>query len=211
MDDSTTLSRLTDRKRAAIIEAAIDEFRAAGFDATSMDRIAARASVSKRTVYNHFPSKEALFAAILQQLWDASKAGDTPGYRADQPLRPQLIALLAQKLRLLNDEAFMSLARVAIAAGIHSPERARDMVARIGEREEGLTVWIRNAATDGRLDTPDPAFAAQQLHGLVKGFAFWPQVTMGQPSLTADEQKTIAESSADMFLARYGTGAGRTA
>lgn len=211
MDDSTTLSRLTDRKRAAIIEAAIDEFRAAGFDATSMDRIAARASVSKRTVYNHFPSKEALFAAILQQLWDASKAGDTPGYRADQPLRPQLIALLAQKLRLLNDEAFMSLARVAIAAGIHSPERARDMVARIGEREEGLTVWIRTAATDGRLDTPDPAFAAQQLHGLVKGFAFWPQVTMGQPSLTADEQKTIAESSADMFLARYGMGAGRTA
>ncbi|BCF90654.1 MULTISPECIES: TetR/AcrR family transcriptional regulator [Paraburkholderia] len=211
MDDSTTLSRLTDRKRAAIIDAAIDEFRAAGFDATSMDRIAARASVSKRTVYNHFPSKEALFAAILQQLWDASKAGDTPGYRADQPLRPQLIALLAQKLRLLNDEAFMSLARVAIAAGIHSPERARDMVARIGEREEGLTVWIRAAATDGRLDTPDPAFAAQQLHGLVKGFAFWPQVTMGQPSLTADEQKTIAESSADMFLARYGTGAGGTA
>jgi TetR/AcrR family transcriptional regulator of autoinduction and epiphytic fitness len=211
MDDSTTLSRLTDRKRAAIIDAAIDEFRAAGFDATSMDRIAARASVSKRTVYNHVPSKEALFAAILQQLWDASKAGDTPGYRADQPLRPQLIALLAQKLRLLNDEAFMSLARVAIAAGIHSPERARDMVARIGEREEGLTVWIRAAATDGRLDTPDPAFAAQQLHGLVKGFAFWPQVTMGQPSLTADEQKTIAESSADMFLARYGTGAGGTA
>jgi len=211
MDDSTTLSRLTDRKRAAIIDAAIDEFRAAGFDATSMDRIAARASVSKRTVYNHFPSKEALFAAILQQLWDASKAGDTPDYRADQPLRPQLIALLAQKLRLLNDEAFMSLARVAIAAGIHSPERARDMVARIGEREEGLTVWIRAAATDGRLDTPDPAFAAQQLHGLVKGFAFWPQVTMGQPSLTADEQKTIAESSADMFLARYGTGAGGTA
>jgi TetR/AcrR family transcriptional regulator of autoinduction and epiphytic fitness len=211
MDDSTTLPRLTDRKRAAVIEAAIDEFRAAGFDATSMDRIAARASVSKRTVYNHFPSKEALFAAILQQLWDASKAGDTPGYRADQPLRPQLIALLAQKLRLLNDEAFMSLARVAIAAGIHSPERARDMVARIGEREEGLTVWIRTAATDGRLDTPDPAFAAQQLHGLVKGFAFWPQVTMGQPSLTADEQKTVAESSADMFLARYGTGANGTA
>ncbi|ACC74496.1 TetR/AcrR family transcriptional regulator [Paraburkholderia phymatum] len=210
MDDSTTLPRLTDRKRAAVIEAAIDEFRASGFDATSMDRIAARASVSKRTVYNHFPSKEALFAAILQQLWDASKAGDAPGYRADLPLRPQLIDLLAQKLRLLNDDAFMSLARVAIAAGIHSPERARDMVARIGEREEGLTVWVRAAAADGRLDVPDPAFAAQQLHGLVKGFAFWPQVTMGQPPLTADEQNTVAQTSADMFLARYAVKPGGT-
>jgi TetR/AcrR family transcriptional regulator of autoinduction and epiphytic fitness len=207
MDDSDTPQRLTDRKRAAVIEAAIDEFRASGFEATSMDRIAARASVSKRTVYNHFPSKEALFAAILQRLWDASAAGESPGYRADASLRPQLLELLAQKMRLLSDEAFMSLARVAIAAGIHSPERARDMVARIGEREEGLTIWIRAAAADGRLAVHDPAFAAQQLQSLVKGFAFWPQVTMGQPPLTAAEQKAIAETSADMFLARYAAAA----
>jgi len=203
MDESNAPQRLTERKRAAVIEAAIDEFRASGYEATSMDRIASRANVSKRTVYNHFPSKEALFAAILERLWDSSAAGETPRYRADQPLRPQLLALLTQKIRLMNDDAFMSLARVAIAAGIHSPERARDMVARIGEREEGLTVWIRAAAADGRLKTSDPAFAAQQLHGLVKGFSFWPQVTMGQPPLTADQQQHVAETSADMFLARY--------
>src|ERR1700743_2476380 len=130
MDDSTTPPRLTERKRAAVIEAAIDEFRASGYEATSMDRIAARANVSKRTVYNHFPSKEALFAAILHQLWNASQEGDAPTYRADEPLRTQLLDLLGRKLRLLNDEAFLSLARVAIAAAIHSPERARDMVAR---------------------------------------------------------------------------------
>ncbi|CAG9253324.1 Transcriptional regulator, TetR family [Paraburkholderia unamae] len=198
-----TPQRLTDRKRAAIVAAAIDEFLASGFDATSMDRIAARASVSKRTVYNHFASKEALFAAILCQLWDASAAGDAPAYRADAPLRDQLVELLMRKLRLLNDESFLSLARVAIAAGIHSPERARDMVARIGEREEDLTVWVRSAAADARLKTSDPAFAAQQLHGLVKAFAFWPQVTMGQPPLDAAQQRQVAESSADLFLARY--------
>ncbi|MGN6233948.1 MAG: TetR/AcrR family transcriptional regulator [Trinickia sp.] len=207
MNASPLPQRLTDRKRAAIIDAAIEEFRAAGFEATSMDRIAARADVSKRTVYNHFPSKEALFAAILRQLWDESEAGNAPGYRADEPLRPQLLDLLMRKLRLLNDEAFLSLARVAIAAGIHSPERARDMVARMGEREEDLTVWIRAAAADGRLKTRDPLFAAQQLQGLVKAFALWPQVTMGQAPLTKSEQKKVAESSADMFLAQYGQAA----
>lgn len=203
MDPSATHQRLTDRKRVAIVSAAIEEFLAAGFDATSMDRIAARASVSKRTVYNHFPSKEALFAAILRQLWDASEEGSAPAYRTAEPLRGQLLELLMRKLRLLNDEAFLSLARVAIAAGIHSPERARDMVARLGEREEDLTVWVRAAAADGRLTTSDPAFAAQQLQGLVKAFAFWPQVTMGQPSLSEREQKKVAESSADLFLAQY--------
>jgi TetR/AcrR family transcriptional regulator, regulator of autoinduction and epiphytic fitness len=195
--------RLTDRKRAAVIAAAIEEFLAAGFDATSMDRIAARASVSKRTVYNHFPSKEALFAAILRQLWESSDTGEAPVYSAVHPLRAQLLQLLLKKLGLLNDEAFLSLARVAIAAGIHSPERARDMVTRMGEREEDLTIWIRAAAADGRLKTSDPMFASQQLQGLVKAFAFWPQVTMGQPPLSVAEQRQVAESAADMFLARY--------
>src|SRR5471032_406396 len=203
MNTTANQLRLTDRKRAAVIAAAIEEFLAAGFDATSMDRIAARANVSKRTVYNHFPSKEVLFAAILQQLWNASHMGDAPSYRADQPLRVQLIELLSRKLRLMNDDAFLSLARVAIAAGIHSPERARDMVARMSEREEDLTVWIRAASADGRLKTSDPVFASQQLQGLVKSFAFWPQVTMGQPPLSKAEQKKVAESAADMFLARY--------
>ena len=195
--------RLTDRKRAAVIAAAIEEFLAAGFDATSMDRIAARAGVSKRTVYNHFPSKEALFAAILRQLWDSSDSVETPAYSGSEPLRAQLLQLLLKKLSLLNSEAFLSLARVAIAAGIHSPERAREMVARMGEREEDLTVWIRAAAADGRLKTTDPVFASLQLQALVKAFAFWPQVTMGQSPLGKAEQKQVAESAADMFLARY--------
>ncbi|QCP52991.1 TetR family transcriptional regulator [Trinickia violacea] len=203
METTATPQRLTDRKRVAIIEAAIEEFRSAGFDATSMDRIAARASVSKRTVYNHFPSKEALFASILHQLWDASRTGSAPAYRADAPLRVQLLDLLMRKLRFMNDEAFLSLARVAIAAGIHSPERARDMVARMGEREEDLMVWVRAAAADGRLKTSDPVFATHQLYGLVKAFSFWPQVTMGQPPLSKSEQKKVAEAAADMFLARY--------
>lgn len=197
-------TRLTDRKRAAILDAAVSEFRQSGYEATSMDRIAASAGVSKRTVYNHFPSKEALFAQILQQLWERSVEGVDLAYRGDRPLRAQLLELVKQKLRLLHDGNFVDLARVAIAAGIHSPERAQEMVARMGDREEGLTVWIRAAAADGRLKTKDPLFASMQLQGLVKGFAFWPQITMGQPPLTSAQQKQVAEAAVDMFLAYYG-------
>ncbi|HST44391.1 MAG TPA: TetR/AcrR family transcriptional regulator [Luteimonas sp.] len=197
-------ARLTDRKRAAILEAAVDEFRQCGFEATSMDRIAASAGVSKRTVYNHFPSKDVLFAEILQQLLARSMEGLDLAYRPDRPLRAQLLELVLQKLALLHDRNFVDLARVAIAAAIHSPERARDMVARMGDREEGLTTWIRAAVDDGRLKTHDPVFASMQLEGLVKGFAFWPQVTMGQPPLAVDRQAQVADAAVDMFLARYG-------
>ncbi|BAQ82482.1 TetR/AcrR family transcriptional regulator [Pseudomonas sp. St29] len=199
----TAPKRLTDLKRNAIIQAAISEFRASGFDITSMDKIAATAGVSKRTVYNHFPSKEELFAEILHKLWASISAQADVVYRHDRPLREQLEALLRAKLQLLADDNFLDLARVAIAATIHSPERAQDMVARLGEREEGLTLWIRGALADGRLKPLDPEFAAQQMHGLLKSFAFWPQITLGQPPLAADLQTRVIESALDMFLSHY--------
>jgi len=199
----TAPQRLTDRKREAIIQAAIAEFRANGFDITSMDKIAATAGVSKRTVYNHFPSKEELFAEILNQLWTRVTAEQETAYRPDLPLRDEMRRMLMTKLQLMGDDNFLDLARVAIAATIHSPERAQDMVARMGKREEGLTVWIRAAQADGRLKPVDPDFAAQQVHGMLKSFAFWPQISMGQPSLSPEMQTTVVESALDMFLACY--------
>ncbi|KTC35049.1 TetR family transcriptional regulator [Pseudomonas sp. ABAC61] len=179
------------------------EFRTSGFDITSMDKIAATAGVSKRTVYNHFPSKEELFAEILNKLWVSISTQTEITYHGDQPLREQLAGLLRAKLLLLADDNFLDLARVAIAAAIHSPERAQNMVARLGEREEGLARWIRGAQADGRLKPVDPEFAAQQLHGLLKSFALWPQITLGQPPLAADVQSRVVESALDMFLGHY--------
>ncbi|MNM25489.1 HTH-type transcriptional regulator RutR [compost metagenome] len=199
----TAPQRLTDRKRQAIIHAAINEFRDNGFEITSMDKIAATAGVSKRTVYNHFPSKEELFAEILNQLWDRVTAEQETPYSPDLPLREQMKRILSAKLDMMGDDNFLDLARVAIAAAIHSPERAQSMVARMGEREEGLTVWIRAAQADGRLKAVAPEFAAQQIQGLLKSFAFWPQISMGQPGLTAEMQNTVVESALDMFLANY--------
>ncbi|AXA56747.1 TetR/AcrR family transcriptional regulator [Pseudomonas thivervalensis] len=199
----TVPQRLTERKREAILQAAIAEFRSSGFEITSMDRIAATAGVSKRTVYNHFPSKEELFAEILNRLWNSITAEQDMPYSPQTPLREQLQRLLQAKLHMLADENFLDLARIAIAATIHSPERAQDMVSRMGQREEGLTAWIRQAQADGRLKPVEPAFAAQQMHGLLKTFAFWPQVSMGQPSLTREEQAHVIESALDLFLSRY--------
>lgn len=199
----TAPQRLTDRKREAIIQAAIAEFRANGFEVTSMDKIAATAGVSKRTVYNHFPSKEELFAEILNQLWARISAEQSVTYNRDQPLREQLRQMLQAKVQLMADENFLTLARVAIAATIHSPERAQNMIERMGEREEALTVWIRAAQADGRLKAVDPEFAAHQVQGLLKTFGFWPQMSMGRAALDVEMQNTVAESALEMFLACY--------
>lgn len=203
MSTSSAPQRLTDRKRQAIIDAAIAAFRTAGFEATSMDKIAAEAGVSKRTVYNHFPSKDELFNHILQQLWDSSAARMDLPYRPDTPLRAQLLALLEQKMQLLEDAYFLDLARVAIAETIHTPARAQEMVARLGEKEQGVAAWIRGAQADGKLRRAEPQFASHFLQGQLKTFAFWPQVTLGQPPLDAASRQRVLDTTVDMFLAYY--------
>ncbi|WP_417359361.1 TetR/AcrR family transcriptional regulator [Gallaecimonas pentaromativorans] len=199
-----TKTRQTDRKREAIITAAINEFSDNGFESTSMDKVAARAEVSKRTVYNHFPSKEILFAECLDALWQSCQTGHDNRYDPNRPLRAQLAGILGAKVAMMQDSNFMELARVAVAAGIHAPERAQAIVERIGQREQGFTHWIAAAQADGRLKAVDPHFAAQQLHGLLKAFAFWPQLTLGAPPLGESDAKALVERTLDMFLACYG-------
>ena len=202
---ATSTPRLTDRKRDAIVQAAIVEFRDNGFEATSVDKVAARAEVSKRTLYNHFASKEELFAAILHILWESSASELLRPYEPGRPVREQLLALVHGKLAMLADENFLALARVAIAAGLHSPERARDMVQRIGEKDGAMLDWIRAAQKSGALQPADAAQAYKQLECLVKGVAFWPQVAMGQPRLAPAAQKKLATATVDLFLSHYGT------
>jgi TetR/AcrR family transcriptional regulator of autoinduction and epiphytic fitness len=199
----STPPRQTDRKREAIVQAAILEFRNHGFEATSMDKIAATAEVSKRTVYNHFPSKEELFAAILLELWQNSAAQGEFRYQSEIPVRQQLMDFLQRKVSVLCNPDFMDLARVAVAATIHTPDRARDMVEKLSKREEGIATWVRAAQADGKLKAGDPVLIGDMLQGQLKGVAFWPQVTMGQALLNPSQQADIIRITADMFLLYY--------
>jgi len=70
--------------RARILTAASDLFYFEGINATGVERIASRASVSKRTLYRHFPSKTALVEEYLQGLRQEageSKSTGTPRAR----------------------------------------------------------------------------------------------------------------------------------
>ncbi|PRY22341.1 TetR family transcriptional regulator [Pseudosporangium ferrugineum] len=63
--------RRSEGKRAAILAAAEALFVTDGYERVSVDAIAARAQVSKRTVYDHFGDKQALFLRVLERVGDA--------------------------------------------------------------------------------------------------------------------------------------------
>jgi AcrR family transcriptional regulator len=66
MSTGTPRSRIPgSQRRSLIIEAALAEFADVGYEAASVGRIAAAAGVTRTVLYDHFPSKLALFSDLL--------------------------------------------------------------------------------------------------------------------------------------------------
>lgn len=59
-----------EERRTGILAAAVSAFARDGYDGTKMDSIAARAEITKPVLYDHFPSKQALFLAVLGSIRD---------------------------------------------------------------------------------------------------------------------------------------------
>ncbi|HSL09106.1 MAG TPA: helix-turn-helix domain-containing protein, partial [Pseudonocardiaceae bacterium] len=55
-------------RRGELLDAALREFSSRGYYLTQMEHVAATAGVSKALVYQHFASKEELFAAVTEQV-----------------------------------------------------------------------------------------------------------------------------------------------
>lgn len=195
--------KLTELKCEDIIEAAVHEFRTNGFSATSMDRIAKTARVSKRTVYNHFESKEVLFQAIAQELCDSfTHVSDYP-YDSDTPIDTQLRIIAEQLMDLITSDDFQSTLKMISTESFASPALTEENFENFQENSIGVVKWIKKATKDGKLSVTDPVVAGKQFIALIEVFALWPQLHGFKPTPTKKEQKKIIDSTLVMFMNTY--------
>jgi AcrR family transcriptional regulator len=78
--------------RQRILDAAAELFYREGINATGVERLAAESSVSKRTLYQHFPSKTAVVEEYLRSIEQRVTDSVLPGAK-DQTPREQLLAV----------------------------------------------------------------------------------------------------------------------
>ena len=192
-------------KRRDIVEVAKKAFREHGVQGTSMDQLALLAGVSKRTVYNHFDSKEALVTDLLAEMWEWAQQQMHVKFDASKALDTQLLTLVGSEIEIFCDREYLDLVRVAIGHYFYNPAALQEEVEKLARQETALLRWIRAAAAAGALAVEDPEFATGQLHSLVKGSCFWPQVLNMEPVPDRARQRRLAEETVTMFLARYGT------
>ncbi|MGF1754154.1 TetR/AcrR family transcriptional regulator [Vibrio makurazakiensis] len=201
----TVKKTLSQKKKEAILEAAIAEFKNNGFKYTSMDKISNRAEVSKRTVYNHFASKEILFNTILTDMWNKGLAATEYPFSNELTLEKQLMDIAYQEVALLNSDGFLSLSRVLLAEYFNNETLAKQGMEKFAQAEGGLTRWIKEAIAVNKLTIDNPDFAATQFISLIKAFAFWPQVMGHAPFPDEEQQKRVIGSAVEMFLKQYQT------
>ncbi|MFH9263191.1 TetR/AcrR family transcriptional regulator [Streptomyces sp. NPDC017546] len=177
MPTTKTLREGSTRKRAAILSAARELFLADGFDRSSVDAVAARAEVSKRTVYDYFGDKRNLLRAVVdavgqslvttvRRTLDDTLAGVTEAGELED-------ALVAFALRIATDmlgsAEYATLQRLVRTESGHLPPQDYNPMA--DTPDEAIAERFAAFAEAGLLDAPDPRLAADQFLALTFGVA----------------------------------------
>jgi TetR/AcrR family transcriptional regulator, mexJK operon transcriptional repressor len=188
-----------------ILAAARTLFLDHGFGETSMDAIARHATVSKATLYAHFDSKAALFAALM--VTECRRLADAIGRRAlDEPdIRDALLQVAHDFNNLLCSGEGLTMYRIVVAEAPRFPELGRvfyDSGPAI--MIDRIAALLHRAADRGLLDVRDPRIAAIQFISLIRGELHLTRV-LGLSKASKNPADYIA-ASVDLFLAGYRAG-----
>lgn len=197
--------KLTEIKRQNIVDAAIQEFQDHGFGAARINRIAERAHVSKRTLYKHFESKQALFDAIVDIIMARNASVRHVSYDPKVPIRNQLIAEAEAIVAEVSDDTYIGLNRLIASEYLRDKDLARKIFSREEVTTDPVAIIISDAMHAGALSKADAALAASQFHALIKHFFVWPHFLLGVAPPRAQTRSEIIGECVDMFLARYET------
>lgn len=181
-------------RRAEILAAATEVFFEDGYGRATMDQVLARTGGSKRTLYNHFPSKEGLFAAIVANVSDRVLAALRPSLDAGD-IRETLAAMGVDYLSVLLSPDGLALYRAMVSEAPHFPELARAFFANgPGRASSHLAGFFREQKKQGVLNVDDPQLAAEQFLGMVRGDVHLAAVLSARKPTKALIRKTVGHA-----------------
>lgn len=189
-------------RRDAILEAGKQVFFEEGYATASMDRIAERAGVTKRTVYAHFPSKQALFAQVVVRAC-ANVVGQIP--RPDSlPADPAtgMRLLLGRVHELMDSANCVSLQRIVAAEAERHPEFAATLRQAFEQGEAIMARAIDLWVAAGRLKPHDTRLAARMFNDLV-GYSTSLRGMIGGIG-GEDQARAATDQAVALYLAAYG-------
>jgi TetR/AcrR family transcriptional regulator len=162
-------TKIQERNIAAILEAGLDVFSASGFRGATLDQIAEAAGLSKPNLLYYFPSKDAIYLALLDRLlqtWlDPLRAMDPAG----EPLA-EVLGYVRRKVELARDfprESRLFANEILQGAPRLLPEIEGPLKALVEEKCAVLTVWME----EGRIARLPPIHLVFAIWALSQHYA----------------------------------------
>jgi AcrR family transcriptional regulator len=198
-----------DERRAQILREAAQLFGSRGFKGTTTRDVAARVGITEAALYRYFPSKEAMYAAILDERMAAADllapieplaaAGDDRGVFTE----------LALTL-LRSVEADPSVLRLVLYSALEGHEMAKPFQeGRIRRLRDFLSHYVERRTREGAFRDVDPALGARAFIGMVVDHLIVRQV-FGQRDQYPQPPEEVAEVFVSIFLDGMRAPGGRT-
>ncbi|RSM78799.1 TetR family transcriptional regulator [Amycolatopsis sp. WAC 01375] len=200
---TTYHQRVAQEKRALIVRAATALFLELGYDRTSLARIAECSGVSRATLFKQFPSKAALFDAIVTESWSTAdeEAPPTAGNLVDG------LGIIGRRYAELLGRAQMTdLFRIVIAELPRFPELAHAQFSH-GKMPyfESVRGYLLAEHEAGTVRVEDVELAATQFLGMISNYVFWPALLVPGWEVSAERVTQVVDEAVRTFAARYAT------
>jgi AcrR family transcriptional regulator len=192
--------RRPEHRPQQIIEAALEVFGEQGLANARLQDIAARAGVSKGTIYLYFPNKEELFREVIRQTAVAAIESGEKTLPQGTPTR-QLCAAMRGYWKFVRTPAFRTLHRLVLGELHHFPDLAQFYADEVVSR--GLRLLggiIRRGTEAGEFREIDPTTAARMLVALTVMNGVWSDQRTGVPLLCHKKDEEVFQELAQFYL-----------
>jgi TetR/AcrR family transcriptional regulator, mexJK operon transcriptional repressor len=189
------------RLRQRILDAAAELFLAEGYGSTTIEAVAARAGISKRTFYHRFDDKATLFAAVVHQIIGQIRPPAGVPLIEGATLRDILRRLAGMILRAALSPQAIALHRLVMAESARFPELVRAVHGDGSSREAATLIGaiLAREPRDAKLGAENRAFAAEQFIFMVITVPQRRAMGYGTPMTTA-ELDAWADRTVALFL-----------
>lgn len=192
-------------RREAILDVAQRSFLDNGYAATTMNAIAAELGGSKGTLWSYFPSKEQLFAAVLDRATASFRSQVAVVLNPDDPPEKAIRSFCRRFVERICQPESGALYRLVIGESQRFPEVGRIFYERAPAITRAFVAdYLAGAAKRGQLKIEDSMLAAEQLThmclaGMHQRFVLGLVEKPSQAMIKAE-----ADNAADLFLRAYG-------
>ncbi|MDE8348812.1 MAG: TetR/AcrR family transcriptional regulator [Acidocella sp.] len=202
--DTHSPDTLSPERRDRIVAGAAAVFMRDGYEGASMSQIAAAANVSKGTLYNYFPGKEALFGAIVRENCNCLVQEVFKDAPEGIAVEAELARICRAMLRMMLSPRGMAIYRLAVMEASKFPELAQAFI----EAGPNIMVakmagWISRQVAAERLQASDPVFAAEQFFALSQTRLVMRARTNAAFRASEAEIEQVVTGAVRVFLAAY--------